>query len=102
MFNSFTFQMSCAGKISIVDLPSRDNNPTNGKAVRIAVFENLTALIQGVWGSLNLQINYHMIAKECQKRLIILLLENESLFPVCSRSIYKRKKMRVTLSRNSL
>ena len=56
--------MSCAGKICIVDLPSRDNNPTNGKAVGKAIFENLTGLIQGVLGSLNLQINYHMIAKE--------------------------------------
>ena len=94
--------MSSASNISIVDLPSRDNNPTNGKAVRIAVFENLTALIQGVWGSLNLQINYHMIAKECQKRLIILLLENESLFPVCSQSIYKGKKRESRFLRNSL
>ena len=28
------------------------------------VFENLTTLIQGILGSLNLQIEYHMIAKE--------------------------------------
>jgi hypothetical protein len=47
-----------------VDLPSRDNNPTNRKTVRTAIFENLTALVQGVLGSLNLQINDHMIAKE--------------------------------------
>jgi hypothetical protein len=30
----------------------------------MAIFENLTALVQGVLGSLKLQINYHMIAKE--------------------------------------
>ena len=56
--------MSSASYISIVDLPSRDNNPTNRKTVGEPIFENLTALIQGVLGSLNLQIYYHMIAKE--------------------------------------
>ena len=56
--------MSSASNISIVDLPSRDNNPTNRKAAEMDVFENLTTLIQGILGSLNLQIEYHMIAKE--------------------------------------
>ena len=64
MFNSFTFQKSSASNKSIVNLSSRDNNPTNRKAVGMDVFENLTTLIQGILGSLNLQINYHMIAKE--------------------------------------
>ena len=64
MFNSFTFQKSSASNKSIVNLSSRDNNPTNRKTVRMAIFENLTALVQGVLGSLNLQIEYHMIAKE--------------------------------------
>ena len=64
MFNSFTFQKSSASNKSIVNLLSRDNNPTNRKAVGMDVFENLTTLIQGILGSLNLQIEYHMIAKE--------------------------------------
>ena len=64
--------MSSASNISIVDLPSRDNNPTNRKTVRMAIFENLT------------------------------LLENESLFPVCSQSIYKGKKRESRFLRNSL
>ena len=64
MFNSFTFQKSSASNKSIVNLSSRDNNPTNRKAVGMDVFENLTTLIQGILGSLYLQIEYHMIAKE--------------------------------------
>ena len=64
MFNSFTFQKSSDSNKSIVNLSSRDNNPTNRKAVGMDVFENLTTLIQGILGSLNLQIEYHMIAKE--------------------------------------